>query len=55
MALQATTTAGLAVKARMARFSCKHFWRETADANADWDHLVARKLIESVLELAAKA
>jgi hypothetical protein len=44
MALPAFTLAGLAVKARLARFACSHFYDEP-DGNADWDKLVARRLI----------
>jgi hypothetical protein len=48
MELSAKTTAGLAVKARVARFACEHFWHES-DEDADWDHKMARKLIDAVL------
>jgi hypothetical protein len=49
MALPATTLAGLAVKARVARFSCEHFWDEPEE-DLDWDELMARKLIDAVLD-----
>jgi hypothetical protein len=54
MALPATTLADLAVKARLAKFTCSEFWTES-DEDADWDHLVLRNLIDAVLELAGKA
>jgi hypothetical protein len=49
MALPATTLAGLAVKARVARFSCKHYWDEPEE-DLDWNELMARKLIDAVLD-----
>jgi hypothetical protein len=49
MALPATTLAGLAVKARIARFSCEHFWDEPEE-DLDWDELMTRKLIDAVLD-----
>ena len=49
MALPTTTLAGLAVKARVARFSCEHFWDEPEE-DLDWDELMARKLIDAVLD-----
>lgn len=48
MALPARTAAGLAVKARVAEWSCATYWNEPDD-NCDWDQLMARKLIEAVL------
>ena len=48
MALPATALAGLAVKARVARFSCEHFWDEPEE-DLDWHELMARKLIDAVL------
>jgi hypothetical protein len=51
MALPATTIAGLAVKARLAREYNRSWWDES-DENADWDVLVARKLVDAVLALA---
>jgi hypothetical protein len=54
MALPATTLAGLAVKARLAKFTCSKFWTETEE-DADWDHLVLRSLVDAVLEQAGKA
>lgn len=52
LAIPATTLAGLAVKARLAKFGASHIWDES-DADADWDHLVLRNLVDAVLELAA--
>jgi hypothetical protein len=49
MALPATTLAGLAVKARVARFSCEHFWDEPEE-DLDWHELMARELIDAVLD-----
>ena len=49
MALPTTTLGGLAVKARVARFSCEHFWDEPEEG-LDWDELMARKLIDAVLD-----
>jgi hypothetical protein len=49
MALPATTLAGLAVKARVARFSCDHFWDETEE-DLDWHELMTRRLIDAVLD-----
>jgi hypothetical protein len=40
---------GLAVKARVARFSCEHYWDEPEE-DLDWDELMARKLIDAVLD-----
>lgn len=53
LAIPATTLSGLAVKARLATFGAEHIWNES-DADADWDHLVLRNLVDAVLELAAK-
>jgi hypothetical protein len=52
MALPASTFAGLAVKARVAKSACDNYWDEP-DGNTDWDKLMARKLIEAVLSLGA--
>lgn len=52
LAIPATTLAGLAVKARLAKFGASHIWDES-DADADWDHLVLRNLVDAVLELTA--
>ena len=49
MALPATTLAGLAVKARVARFSCEHFWDEPEE-DLVWHELLVRKLIDAVLD-----
>jgi hypothetical protein len=46
MALPASTIAGLAVKARVAKSACDC---DTSDEDCDWDTLMARKLIEAVL------
>ncbi len=51
MALRASTVAGLIVKARVARNGCSHFYDAT-DEDADWDHQVARHLIDAVLGFA---
>lgn len=51
LAIPATTLAGLAVKARLAKFGASHIWDES-DTDADWDHLVLRNLVDAVLELA---
>jgi len=53
MSIPATTLAGLAVKARLASYHAQHFWAES-DQDADWDVLVARKLIEAVIQTAAQ-
>jgi hypothetical protein len=55
MALPAFTPEGLAVKARLARFHCSHFWRVADEEKADWDDLVARKLIDAVLAMGAQS
>lgn len=52
MAIPATSLAGLAVKARLAKFGASHIWDES-DSDADWDHLVLRKLVDAVLDLEA--
>jgi hypothetical protein len=52
LAIPATTLAGLAVKARLAKFGASHIW-EASDDDAEWDHLVLRNLVDAVLELAA--
>ncbi len=52
MATPATTLAGLAVKARLAKFGASEIWNESYD-DADWDHLVLRSLVDAVLDLAA--
>jgi hypothetical protein len=49
MTLPATTLAGLAIKARVARFSCEHLWEEPEE-DLDWDELMTRKLIDAVLD-----
>ncbi len=54
MNMPATTIAGLAVKARLAAFSAPNLWK-ASDANADWDDLCIRKLIDSVLTAAGNA
>ncbi len=54
MALPASTLAGLAVKARVARFACFGFYG-ASDEDADWEHLMARELIESVLNTVARS
>jgi len=54
MSLRARTIDGLAVKARVARYACKHFW-DDSDADCDWDKLMARKLIDAVLKMAVRS
>ena len=54
MTLPATTLAGLAVKARVTRFACSHFYRDN-DHDTDWDVLIARKLIDAVLTFCGEA
>jgi len=49
-ALPALSIAGLKVKARAARFACRHFWNDPDD-RADWDHKCARNAIDAVLSL----
>lgn len=49
MATPARTVAGLKVKAKLARFDASHMWNES-DRDADWDHLVVRSLVDSVLK-----
>jgi hypothetical protein len=49
MALPATNPAALAAKARVARFSCEHFWDEPEE-DLDWEELMTRKLIDAVLD-----
>jgi hypothetical protein len=51
--IPASTIEGLAVKARVARHACWHFY-ETSDEDADWDHQMARGLIDAVLKAAAR-
>jgi hypothetical protein len=53
MALPATALAGLAVKARVVRFSCEPFWDEPEE-ELDWDELMARKLSDAVLEFCGR-
>jgi hypothetical protein len=53
MGLPAFTIAGPGVKARLAAFSCEHFYDKDDDL-AEWDHLGARQLIDAVLKLAKK-
>ena len=49
--LPAHTLDGLKVKALLARHVCGHFWR-ASDDDADWDHMVARSLIDAILRSA---
>ena len=48
ISIPATTIAGLAVKARVAKFTASDYWKES-DNDADWDRLIIRKLIDSVI------
>jgi hypothetical protein len=50
--IPASTSEGLAVKARIARHACNHFYEKTDD-DADWDHVMARSLFDDVLRLAS--
>ena len=44
-----TTPRALAIKASAIKHNgASHFWRET-DADADWDHLVARQILDEVI------
>ena len=54
-ALPATTCAGLAVKARAARFACSPRLYELSDEDANWNDLMVRKLIDGVLAAAKLA
>jgi hypothetical protein len=54
-ALPATTCAGLAVKARVARFACGPRLYELSDEDANWNDLMVRKLIDGVLAAAKLA
>lgn len=51
IAWPATTIAGLAVKAKVVRQYNESWW-DASDADADYEVLVARKLIDAVIELA---
>lgn len=53
LSLPATTVAGLAVKARLAKLSAPRLWDET-DEDADWDDLCVRSLIDAALSPALK-
>ena len=53
-ALPANTIEGLAVKAKIAKFFCSHFWETESEGDCDWDMLLARKLIESIEAAAAR-
>jgi hypothetical protein len=54
MAMPAATLPGLAIKARVTRFACEHFWQKPVD-DLDWDQMMARKLIDAVLEFCDRA
>jgi hypothetical protein len=49
MALPARTISGLAVKARLVKFSYSELWDEP-EGKLDWEKLTVRKLIDSILE-----
>jgi hypothetical protein len=51
MALPAYTLAGLAVKAKVAKFGCSHIYRQN-DEYEDWDRMTMRSLIDGVLAAA---
>jgi hypothetical protein len=48
LALPATSLAGLAVKARLAKFGCPNLWAKSAD-DADWNEVLVRNLIEAAI------
>jgi hypothetical protein len=52
MDIPATTLAGLAVKAKLAKFSASELWY-LSDDDADWGDLAVRKLIDAVIDTAA--
>ncbi|WOH70675.1 hypothetical protein RX330_20475 [Bradyrhizobium sp. NDS-1] len=52
LAAPARTVAGLAVKARLAAFGAPTYWQKS-DEDADWDILVMRQLVESVIHTAS--
>lgn len=49
MALRATTTAGLAVKARVAKFYRPNLWKKSDD-DADWGDRLLRSLVDAAIE-----
>jgi hypothetical protein len=54
LAIQPTTLAGLAVKARVARYGSRHLW-DKPDGRADWDHLLVRNAIDAIISMADRA
>ena len=54
MALPAITLAGLAVKARVARFECERLWDKPVE-DLDREQMMARDLIDAVLEFCNRA
>lgn len=54
IAIPALTLAGLAVKARLAKFGARHYW-DAGDDDVDWDQLVMRSAIDAVIHAAAAA
>lgn len=54
IALPATTLAGLAVKARLAKFTSLEKWK-ASDEDAEWDDLIFRNAIDATLQLAVQS
>jgi hypothetical protein len=54
LAIPATSTAGLAVKARLAAFAAEDYW-DGSDKSQDWEKIVLRKLVDSVIQVAASS
>jgi hypothetical protein len=54
MAIPATTWAGVLVKAQLAKFAADDFWRLSED-DTDWDKLTVRKLVDALIDMAARA
>jgi hypothetical protein len=52
MALQPKTLAGLAVKAKVAKFAPEHYWGTRKWKDRDWDQMAATQLIDAVLAMA---
>jgi hypothetical protein len=54
MSIPSTTLAGLAVKARLAKYEVSNYWDES-DSEVDRDKLTVRKLIDAVIQAASVA
>jgi hypothetical protein len=54
LAFPTATLAGLAVKARVARFGCEDFW-DTPAEDLDFDQRMVRELIDAVLDFCNRA